>query len=97
MGLMPLIIGRGLDQIKDAGNMKEGSVIMHQGRLAGRMAGANGSGQRKSEDSGNVGRLDTITGLTNVLRREGDERCEEGISEIFTTKPTLSFFLRHWR
>lgn len=77
--------------------MEEGSVIMHQGRLAGRMAGANGSGQRKTGASGDDGRLDTITGLTNGLRREGDERCEEGISEIFTTKPMLSFSLRHWR
>lgn len=52
MELMPLIIGRGIDQIKDSGNMKEGSVIMHQGRLAGWMAGANGSSQRKTGDSG---------------------------------------------
>lgn len=56
--------------IKDSGNMKEASAIIHQGRLAERMAGATVSGKRKIGESGNDSRLDTITELTNGLRRE---------------------------
>lgn len=47
-----------------------GSAVKHQGRLAEQRTGPTVSGKRKIGESGNGGRLGTITGLTNGLRRE---------------------------